>query len=125
MMVLQDSLDSQKDVSGSHSETCAPSSHDGVQAVNIKVEEASDVEDEEDPVPMKFMEVKLEDEVSCMSVCALLGLSDLCPELPVLFHICIFHTELLQSGDYMNLRKVLFDMSQEDCFLLHILCVHC
>jgi hypothetical protein len=62
MVVLQDSLDSQKDVPGSHSEACASAPLD-VQAVNIKVEEASDVEDE-DPGPMTFMEVKLEDQVS-------------------------------------------------------------
>jgi hypothetical protein len=67
MVVLQIRLDSQKDVPGSHSEACASSSH-SVQAVNIKVEEASDVEDEEDPMPTTFMEVKFEHEVSYMSV---------------------------------------------------------
>ncbi|PNF36698.1 hypothetical protein B7P43_G13311, partial [Cryptotermes secundus] len=56
----EDSLDSQKDEPASHSETRASLSHDGVQPVNIKVEEDSDVDDE-DPEPMTFMEVKLED----------------------------------------------------------------
>jgi hypothetical protein len=67
MVVLQNCLDSQKDVPGSHCEARASSSH-SVQAVNIKVEEVSDVEDEEDPVPMTFMEIKFEHEVSYMSV---------------------------------------------------------
>jgi hypothetical protein len=96
-LVLQDSLDSQKDAPGSHSEACA-SSTGGIQAVNIKVEEFSDIEDREDPVPTTFMEVKFEDEVSCMSVRPLLGISHSHPELPILILICIFHTKLLQSG---------------------------
>jgi hypothetical protein len=72
MVVLQNRLDSQKDVPGSHIETCASSSH-SAQVVNIKVEEVSDVEDREDPVPMTFVEVKAEHEVSCMfPLCPLL-----------------------------------------------------
>jgi hypothetical protein len=66
MMVLQHCLDSQKDVPASHSEACASSSHSD-QAVDIKVE-VSDAEDEEDPAPMTFMEIKFEHEVSYMSV---------------------------------------------------------
>jgi hypothetical protein len=60
-------LYSQKDIPGSHSETCASSSHSD-QAVNIKVEEVSDSEDGEDPVPMTFVEIKAEREVSYMSL---------------------------------------------------------
>jgi hypothetical protein len=99
MVVLQNCLDSQRDVPGSHSEICASSSHDGDQAVNIKVEEFSEMEDWEDPVPMTVVEVKIEPEVSCMSVCPLLGISHSHPEFPVLFLLCFCHKKLLQSGE--------------------------
>jgi hypothetical protein len=81
-------LYSQKDIPGSHSEACASSSHDGHQAVSIKIEEFSDVEDE-DPVPMTFVEIKVEHEVSCMSLCPLLAISHSHPELPVLIFISV------------------------------------
>jgi hypothetical protein len=58
MLVLQDSAHSQEDVTGSCTETCPASSHDAHQAINIKVEEVSDVEEEEDPV------IKVEHAVS-------------------------------------------------------------
>jgi hypothetical protein len=67
MVVLQNRLDSQKDVPGSHSEACASSSLNGVQALKIKVEDSSDMEDGEDPVPMAVVGIKVEHEVSCMS----------------------------------------------------------
>jgi hypothetical protein len=101
MIILQDSLDSQKDVPGLHSEVCSSFSLSGVQAVNIKGEEFSDIEGGEDPVPMTVVGIKAEHEVSCMSpLCPLLGISEAHPELPVLFLICIFHTKLLQSGEW-------------------------
>ncbi|PNF32629.1 hypothetical protein B7P43_G17893 [Cryptotermes secundus] len=62
VVLLQDSLDSQKDEPGSHSEACASSSLNGVQAVNIKVEESSDMEGGEDPVPMTVVGIKAEHE---------------------------------------------------------------
>jgi hypothetical protein len=99
MVVSQNRLDSQKEVPCLHSEACPSSSHDGVQAVNIKVEEVSDVEDVEDPIPMTFVEIKAEHEVSCMSLCPLLGVCQSHPVLPVLILICICYTELLQSGE--------------------------
>jgi hypothetical protein len=83
-------LNSQKDEPGSHSEACASSLGD-VHAVNIKVEEFSDIEDMEDPVPMTAVVIKAEHEVSCMSLCPLLGIYRLHPELPVLFLACICH----------------------------------
>jgi hypothetical protein len=61
MLVLQDSAHSQEDVPGSYTET---SSHDAHQAINIKVEEVSDVEEEEDPVPISFPGIKTEHAVS-------------------------------------------------------------
>jgi hypothetical protein len=90
MMIFQDSLDSQKDVPGSHSEACVSPSHLGNQAVSIKVEEFSHVQDEEDPVPMAVVEIKVEPEVSCVPVCQLLGIFHSHPELPVPFFLCIY-----------------------------------
>jgi hypothetical protein len=43
-------------------------SHDANQAMNIKLEEASDAEEEEDPMEITFEEMKVELEVSCMSL---------------------------------------------------------
>jgi hypothetical protein len=66
MLVLQDSAHSQVDVSGSCTETSPTSSHDAFQTINIKVEEVSDVEEEEeDPLSISFPGVEAEHEVSC------------------------------------------------------------
>jgi hypothetical protein len=44
-----------------------PASHDGNQAMNIKAEEISDAEEEEeDPMPIKFLEINVEPEVSSL-----------------------------------------------------------
>jgi hypothetical protein len=67
IVIIQNCLGSQKDGPGSHSEACA-SSHSGVHAVNIKIEEFSDIEDREDPAPMTVLGIKAEYEVSCMSL---------------------------------------------------------
>jgi hypothetical protein len=93
MMVLQGSLDSQKDVPRSHSEVC-PSSHAGDQAINIKVEEFSDTEDSKDPVPITVIGLRAEHEVSCMSLFTIRHILHI--ELPVFFLNCICHTKLLQ-----------------------------
>jgi hypothetical protein len=58
-------LCSQKDEPHSHSEACPSWSHDGDQAINIKVEEFSDIEDVEKTVPMTVIGIKAEHEVSC------------------------------------------------------------
>jgi hypothetical protein len=41
-------------------------SHDAYQAMNVKAEEVSDAEEEEDLVPGTFLEIKAEPEVSFM-----------------------------------------------------------
>jgi hypothetical protein len=51
-----------------HSEMCPASSHDAYPAISIKAEVLSDAEEEEDPVPITFVGVKAEPEVSCVSV---------------------------------------------------------
>jgi hypothetical protein len=91
IVVVQDSLGSQKDVPGSHSVACASSS--GIEAVNIKVEEFSNLEDRKGPLPMTVVGVKAEHEVSCMSLCPLLGISESRPELPVLSLIYVYQTK--------------------------------
>jgi hypothetical protein len=45
-----------------------PTSGDASQAINIKVEELSDAEEEEGPVPITFPEIKAEPEVRRMSL---------------------------------------------------------
>jgi hypothetical protein len=68
MVVLQNSMNIEKCVPGPCIETYPTSSHDAYQAMNIKVEEDSDIQEEEEhPVPMAFIGVKVEQEVSCVS----------------------------------------------------------
>jgi hypothetical protein len=43
-----------------------PASHDAHRAMNIKAEEVSDAEEEEDPMPIELLEMKAEPEVSRM-----------------------------------------------------------
>jgi hypothetical protein len=45
-----------------------PTSGDASHANSIKVEEVSDAEEEEAPVPITFLKIKLEPEVRCMSL---------------------------------------------------------
>jgi hypothetical protein len=61
-------LDLEKDLPDFWSITCPTSSHDANKFINTKSEEVSDVEEEEDPVPISFPQIKGEHEVSCVSV---------------------------------------------------------
>jgi hypothetical protein len=45
-----------------------PASHDANQALNIKAEEASDAQEEADPLRITIQEIKAEPEVSCIFV---------------------------------------------------------
>jgi hypothetical protein len=67
-VLLQNCLESQQGVPDVRSESCALSSDDVDQAVNIKIETFSDAEDGEDSVPMTFVGIKAEHEVSCMAI---------------------------------------------------------
>jgi hypothetical protein len=67
LVVLQNSTDLEN-FRGLHSEICPASSHDAYQAVSIKVEKLSDAEDEDDPASITLPRIKLEPEVSCVSV---------------------------------------------------------
>jgi hypothetical protein len=67
-VLLQNCMDFQKDMQGSCSESC-PTSCDANQIVSIKVEDVSDIEEEEDPLALRYSGIKTEPEVSCMTVC--------------------------------------------------------
>jgi hypothetical protein len=64
MLVLQNCMDLVKVEPGSDSETC----HDGNHFIAIKVEKATDIQEEDDPVLTTFPVIKAEDVVSCMYV---------------------------------------------------------
>jgi hypothetical protein len=68
LFVLQNPTDLEK-VQGLPSEICPASSHDAYPAVSIKAEIFSDAEEEEYPVPLTFVGIKVEPEVSCVSQC--------------------------------------------------------
>jgi hypothetical protein len=76
-MVLQNCMDFLKIELGSMSETCPASSHDGNQIADIKVEEASDTQEVEDPLLITVPEIKAEPEVSCASVCVVWHISQI------------------------------------------------
>jgi hypothetical protein len=68
MVVLQNCMDLEKRVPAPCSQTYPTSSRDANLAMNIKVEAVSDIEvEEEHPMPMTFIGIKAEHEVSCMS----------------------------------------------------------
>jgi hypothetical protein len=64
MYILQDCTHSEKDPSLCI-ETHPAFSRDGIHTINIKVEEISDVELEEDPLPISFPGIEAEHAVSC------------------------------------------------------------
>jgi hypothetical protein len=67
LFVLQKPADIDK-VRGLCSEICPASPHDAYPAVSIKAEVFSDAEEEKCRVPLTFVGVKGEPEVSCVSV---------------------------------------------------------
>jgi hypothetical protein len=67
LVVLQNLADSEK-VQGLCSEICPASSCDVYQAISIKAEVFSDAEEEVYHIPITFTGIKVEPEVSCLSV---------------------------------------------------------
>jgi hypothetical protein len=67
MMVLQKLTNSEMEVQDPCDEA-NPTSRDASQAINIKVEEVSDAEEEAGPVPITFSKIKAEPEVRYMSL---------------------------------------------------------
>jgi hypothetical protein len=77
--VLQNCMDLEKDVPVSSSEACPVSSYDANNFVSVKVEEVPGVGEEEDPLLLTSPQRKAnEREVSCYSVCILLGFISIC-----------------------------------------------
>jgi hypothetical protein len=68
MVVLQNCMSVQEVVPGSYSETCLTSHYEN-QVIDIKVEDAADIQEEEDPLLITSPEIKAEHEVSFMSLC--------------------------------------------------------
>ena len=66
---LQNCMDILKSEPDSSIETCQMSSDDGNQFVGIKVEDVTDVKEEEDPGPATSTGIKTEPAVSRMSSC--------------------------------------------------------
>jgi hypothetical protein len=64
MMVLQNHMKTEENVLDAYGQ--AYPAYNEKQAMNIKEEELSDIEVEEDPLPITFPEIKREPEVSCM-----------------------------------------------------------
>jgi hypothetical protein len=67
MMVLQNHTNSEMEVQDPCGETNT-TSHDARQAINIRVEEVSDAEEEAGTVPIPFPKIKADPEVRCMSL---------------------------------------------------------
>jgi hypothetical protein len=65
--ILQNCMDLMKVEPGSCSETCLTSSHEN-RVIDIKVEEGSNAEEEEDPLLIPFTPIKSEYEVSVICV---------------------------------------------------------
>ena len=62
-------MDILKSEPGSSIGTCQMSSDDGYNFVGIKVEDITDMKEEEDPGPATSMGIKTEPAVSCMCIC--------------------------------------------------------
>jgi hypothetical protein len=63
-MALQNCMDLKKDIPGVCSETCPASSQEGSGGIGIKTEVVSDMEEEDDPVPVSILGMKADCEVS-------------------------------------------------------------
>jgi hypothetical protein len=72
MVILQHCVDSLEVVPGSYCETYLISSRDENEAVSIKVESETDIQEEKDPLMITVPVIKTKHEVSCMSVCTYL-----------------------------------------------------
>jgi hypothetical protein len=68
-MVLQNCVDSLRSGPVSCSETCLRSSDAGNEIIGIKVEEATDIKEEELPEPITGRAIETEPEVSFVAVC--------------------------------------------------------
>jgi hypothetical protein len=68
VVLLQNCMDLQKDMQCFCRETC-PTSRDANQIICTKLEDVSDIEEERDPVLLRYSGIKADRAVSFMSVC--------------------------------------------------------
>jgi hypothetical protein len=81
--------------------------------MSVKVEEFTDVEEEEDPVPKTSPVIKTEHEVSCICVYIVIHISQISSVDN--FYFCFHSRE-------WNLRSALKNV-KEDCILFHTVCI--
>jgi hypothetical protein len=58
---------------GSYGETCRASCHNGDGVIRVKVENITDTEERDDPVPIKYPVIKAEREVSSVTFSTFVG----------------------------------------------------
>jgi hypothetical protein len=58
---------------GSYTETCRTSCLNGNGVIRVKVENITDTEEGDDPLPIIFPVIKVEREVSTMTLCTFVG----------------------------------------------------
>jgi hypothetical protein len=109
MMVLQDCMDVVKGDPGSCNEACSESSDDGNQVYGLKIEEDTDIKEEDDSEQINCPVTGTESEVSLGSACPALQTfykySEVCTVFlisicvavcPSLCHACIFRVDFVQ-----------------------------
>jgi hypothetical protein len=102
MVVLQNCMD--EVVPNSYSETCLP---DGSEMTDIKVEDVTDIEVKEDPMPITFQLLKDEHEVSYILVCILLFINK------------TFKVSFMYHSDWLHLTVSSFTARPTQHFWLH------
>jgi hypothetical protein len=117
---LQNCTDSENIVVDPYS-AMYPASHDADQAMNVKLKEGSDVEVEDDPVPISFPEIKAEPELSCM--CTVRQITQMCRSAGCLsdFHLCLCtwnNFTVLLTGFLRPFPEI----SLGNCSLLNVAC---
>jgi hypothetical protein len=95
-LFLQNSTNSENILMGPYGDTY-PASHYENDAVNVKAEDVSDAEEEEDPLLLTFPDIKAEPEVSCM--CTVRQITQICRSAACLsdLHLCARETASLCS----------------------------
>jgi hypothetical protein len=83
-LFLQNSTNSENVLVGAYGETSE-------QAMNVKIEEASDAEEDEDPVQITFSEIMAEPEVS--SVCTVRQITQICRSAACLSDLHLYARE--------------------------------
>jgi hypothetical protein len=120
-MALQNCMNLKKDIPGVCSETYPVSYQEGSGSIGIKTEVASDVEQEDDPVPASIPGMKADREVSwivCVPTVMKMSLSRsvCCPHLHLSVH------KKKKSTLANGFRRVISEWFQLFYFAAHFLC---